>query len=211
MTNQRDTDTLTVLFFGKTGVGKTSTLNKLFELNWATDDAVACTKEPQFALFDSSYFGDLNIPYKQIRVVDMPGIGESLSADETYFSFYQDWIQKADSLVWVTQADTRAYKRDQIFLLKLTPLFNTSLFLTIALNKIDYLGTDEEEQPFNVEQGKPSEDQLKRIPEKIEDIYTIFNDVIGQNLSFEREQIVPYTSAYGWGLQDLKTKIITRS
>jgi uncharacterized protein len=211
MTNQADTATLTVLFFGKTGAGKSSTLNKLFGLNWATDNAIACTKEPQFALLDSSYFSDLNIPYKEIRVVDMPGIGESLSADETYLPFYEEWIPQTHSLVWVTQADTRAYKRDQIFLLKLSSLFSPSLFLTIALNKIDYLGTDEEEQPFNVEEGKPSEDQLKRIPEKIEDIYTIFNDVIGQHLSFERKQIVPYTSAYGWGLQDLKTKIITRS
>jgi len=47
-------DELTVLFFGKTGVGKSSTLNALFGLNWATDDAVACTKEPQLAYLDHS-------------------------------------------------------------------------------------------------------------------------------------------------------------
>lgn len=206
-----DIEVLTVLFFGKCGVGKSSTLNKLFGLNWATDNAVACTKEPQYALLDSSHFDDFGVSYKQLRVVDMPGIGESLSADETYLPFYEEWIPQAHSLVWVTQADTRAYKRDQIFLLKLSSLFNPCLFLTIALNKIDYLGIDEEEKPFNIEQGKPSEDQLKRLPEKIEDIYGIFNDVVGQSLSFERSQIVPYTSAYGWGLQNLKTKIITRS
>jgi predicted GTPase len=141
----------------------------------------------------------------------MPGIGESLSADEAYLSFYEEWIPQADSLVWVTQADTRAYKRDQIFLLKLSPLFRPSLFLTIALNKIDYLGVDEGQQPFNAEQGIPSEDQLKRLPEKIDDIHRIFSTVVDQHLTFEKNQIVPYTSIYGWGLQDLKTKIITRS
>ena len=202
---------LTVLFFGKTGVGKSSTLNKLFGLNLATDDAIACTKEPQWTYVELSESDDNLISYKKIRVVDMPGIGESLSADEAYLSFYEEWIPQADSLVWVTQADTRAYKRDQLFLLKLSPLFRPSLFLTIALNKIDYLGVDEGQQPFNAEQGIPSEDQLKRLPEKIDDIHRIFSTVVDQHLTFEKNQIVPYTSIYGWGLQDLKTKIITRS
>jgi len=206
-----DSQVLTVLFFGKTGVGKSSTLNKLFDLNWATDDAIACTKEPQWTYVDLSESDDNRISYKKIRVVDMPGIGESLSADEAYLSFYEEWIPKADSLVWVTQADTRAYKRDQIFLLKLSPLFRPSLFLTIALNKIDYLGTDEGQQPFNTDQGIPSEDQLKQLPEKIDDIYGIFSTIVDQHLTFDKNQIVPYTSIYGWGLQDLKTKIITRS
>jgi predicted GTPase len=141
----------------------------------------------------------------------MPGIGESLSADEAYLPFYKEWIPKTDSLVWVTQADTRAYKRDQIFLLKLSPLFSPSLFLTIALNKIDYLGIDEGQKPFNIEEGIPSEDQLKRLPEKIDDIYNIFSSVVSQHLTFEKHQIIPYTSIYEWGLQDLKTKILTRS
>jgi predicted GTPase len=36
----------TVLFMGKTGVGKSSTLNSLFKLNSETDHSVACTKKP---------------------------------------------------------------------------------------------------------------------------------------------------------------------
>ncbi len=204
-------DILTILFFGKTGVGKSSTINRLFGLDWATDNAIACTKEPQTAILDSVELNYSNIPYKQIRIVDMPGIGESLSADETYLCFYEEWMPKADSLVWVTQADTRAYKRDQLFFLKLSSLFHPSLFLTLALNKIDYLGVEENEEPFDFEEKKPSEDQLKRIPEKIDDIHSIFSDVIGGHLSFEKSQIVPYTCFYGWGLDNLKTKIITRS
>lgn len=206
-----DIEILTILFFGKTGVGKSTTLNKLFGLNWATDDAIACTKVPQSTYLDSSHFDNFGASYKQIKVVDMPGIGESLSADEIYLPFYKEWIPQAHSLVWVTQADTRAYKRDQIFLLKLSSLFRPSLFFTVALNKIDSLGTDEGEQPFNIEQGQPSKDQLKQLPEKIEDVYSIFKSAVGQNLNFEKNQVVPYTSVYGWGLQDLKTKIITRN
>jgi len=201
-------DELTVLFFGKTGVGKSSTLNSLFGLNWATDNAIACTKEPQIAYLDYSHYAGFS--YQQVRVVDMPGIGESLTDDETYMPHYEEWIPQTHSLVWVTQADTRAYKRDEIFLTKFLPLFQTSLFLIVALNKIDCLGVDEDEKPFNLERGEPSEAQLNRISEKIEDVYRIFQGALNGKVSFEKEQIIPHTSVYGWGLDNLKTKIFTR-
>lgn len=203
-------ENLTILFFGKTGVGKSSTLNRLFDLDWPVDDSVACTKEPQFCYLEQSHWKDLNLPYKQVQVVDMPGIGESISADENYMAFYEEWLSKTHSLVWVTQADTRAYKRDEVFLLKLSSLFSSSIFITIALNKIDYLGVDDGEEGFNIETRKPSKDQLRRLNEKIDDIYEIFKGAIGENIVFEKNQIVPYTSMYGWGMQNLKEKILLR-
>jgi len=199
---------LTVLSFGKTGVGKSSTLNSLFGLNWATDNAVACTKEPHIAYLDRSHYADFS--YQQVRVVDMPGIGESLADDEIYMPYYEEWIPQTHSLLWVTQADTRAYKRDEIFLTKLVPLFQPDLFLIVALNKIDCLGVDEGEKPFDFERGEPSEDQLKRISDKIEDVYHIFQNAINGKICFRKEQIIPHTSVYGWGLEKLKTKIFTR-
>ena len=201
-------DKLTVLFFGKTGVGKSSTLNALFGLNWATDNAVACTKKPQFADLDAPYPG---FSYQEVRVVDLPGIGESPTADKKYTAYYKKWIPQADSLVWITQADTRAYKRDEIFLKKLKPLFKSSLLLIIALNKIDSLGVYDGEKPFDIEEGEPSEDQLRLIPEKIDDVYGIFKGAVDGKVAFEKNQIVPYTSVYGWGLESLKRKILTRS
>ncbi|MFB2834321.1 GTPase family protein [Floridanema evergladense] len=202
-------DTLTVLFFGKTGVGKSSTLNSLFGLNWATDDAIACTKAPQFTYLDRSHY--LDLPYQQVRLVDMPGIGESVTDDEKYMPFYEEWIPQTHSLVWVTQADTRAYKRDEIFLTKLMPLFQPSLFLTVALNKIDCLGVDEGEKAFNFETGEPSEAQLRQIPEKVDDVYGIFKSVINGKVIFEKSQIIPYTSIHQWGLQNLKNKVFQRN
>ncbi len=202
-------DKLTVLFFGKTGVGKSSTLNALFGLNWATDNAVACTKKPQFANLDPSQYAGFSC--QDVRVVDLPGIGESPTADKKYTAYYKKWVPQADSLVWVTQADTRAYKRDEIFLKMLKPLFKSSLFLIIALNKIDSLGVYEGERPFDIEEGEPSEDQLRLIPEKIDDIYGIFKGAVDGKITFEKNQIVPYTSVYGWGLENLKRKILMRS
>lgn len=198
----------TVLFFGKTGAGKSSTLNAMFNFNLDVGAAVAVTKMPNPTCLTSPNY-DL-FHHKQIQVVDMPGIGESIEADEHYLPFYEEWIPKTDSLVWVTQADTRAYKRDQIFLLKLLPLFHPSLNFTIALNKIDYLGVDEAEKCFDTISKQPSQDQLNKLPEKIADVYQVFNSIIEDKIDFKLEQIIPYTSFYGWGLDVLKKQILTQ-
>jgi len=206
--NTWNNEIFTVVFFGKTGAGKSSTLNNMFGLELNTDDAMACTKEPKPMILSRSTHPDL--PLEPIRVVDMPGIGESLEADQSYLPFYQTWIPVADSLVWVTQADTRAYKRDQLFLMDLIPLFHSSLCLTIALNKIDCLGVDDGEQGFDTDSCQPSAAQLKLLPEKIESIYRLFNDIIGEHLSFKKTDVVPYSAFYHWGVQNLMTRILTR-
>ncbi|RMH76217.1 MAG: GTP-binding protein HSR1, partial [Cyanobacteria bacterium J007] len=113
--------------------------------------------------------------------------------------------------VWVTQADTRAYKRDEIFLKNLKPLFKSSLYFIVALNKIDCLGVYEGEHPFNIDNREPSESQIRLIPEKIDDVYGIFQGAINGKVIFEKKQVVPYTSVYGWGLEHLKIKVLSRS
>lgn len=235
-------DRLTVVFFGKTGVGKSSTLNAMFGLNWDTDHAIACTKKPQFADFPIvsrkqvvifalyllinnglyrlalqllqhylNTFKYADCPYHQLRVVDLPGIGETPTADRKYMAYYKKWVAKADVLVWITQADTRAYKRDEIFLKKLKPFFKPSIYLILALNKIDFLGVYEGQKKFAIDKKEPSPDQLKLIPEKIDDIYGIFQNALNGAIVFDKSQIVPYTSFYGWGLENLRTKILARS
>jgi hypothetical protein len=69
----------------------------------------------------------------------------------------------------------------------------------------------EGEKPFQIETTEPSEDQVKLIPEKVDDIYNIFKEAINGSIIFNRNHIVPYTSFYGWGLEKLKTRILTRS
>lgn len=235
-------DRLTVVFFGQPGVGKSSTLNALFGLNWDTDPAIACTKKPQFADFpvgsrkqvvtfalylliddglhrlalrllqyDLDTFKYADFPYHQLRVVDLPGIGETSAADRKYMAYYKKWVAKADVLVWITQADTRAYKRDERFLKKLKPFFKPSLYLILALNQIDRLEVYEGQKGFDVDKRQPSPDQWQLIPEKIDDICEIFKNALDGAIVFEKSQIVPYTYFYGWGLENLRTKILARS
>lgn len=198
----------TVVSFGKTGVGKTSTLNSLYGLNWTTDHAIACTKKPQRAKLKIQ---DSDCPYKTLQVIDLPGIGESPKAEKQYMPYYRKWVARADTLLWITQADTRAYKRDEDFLGKLAERFQPSLYLIVAINKIDCLGVYEGGQEFDHVKKEPSRDQLKLIPEKIDDIYSVFQKAIDGRIIFDKNQIIPYTSFYGWELNSLKNKILRRS
>lgn len=194
---------------GKTGVGKSSTLNSLFKLNSETDHSVACTKKP-LIFFANDPELERYTAFPMTRIVDMPGIGESILADNEYMAFYTEWIPYANSLVWVTQADTRAYKRDQLFISKLLPFVSPGIIFTLALNKVDCLATDINQDGFNFNIQAPSSDQLKNLSEKIDDIYTVFRVVLGDNVEFKTSDIIPYTSSFGWGINDLKQQILTR-
>lgn len=198
---------LTIVFFGKTGVGKSSTLNRLFGLNFKTDNSVACTKRPQIVDLARAEHPDL--PHERVRVVDLPGIGETVRADRYYVRFYEEWVAQADSLVWVTQADTRAYTRDEIFLLKLAPIFKPQMRLTVALNRVDNFAAEEGAAPFDTVRREPSAHQLRLLPEKIRDVRGVFKGAMGG--AHERKiVVVTYTAFYGWGLPTLKQKIMLK-
>lgn len=130
-------DVPTVVIAGKRGCGKSTTLNKLWNLGLPTNKAVACTKYPMVLSVTGVNKG---VPYT-FNVVDLPGIAESLDADVDYMPFYEKYIEKANLLICLSQADTRAYKQDEMFykdLIKskiLTP--KTSVIL--GINQVDLL------------------------------------------------------------------------
>lgn len=195
-----------VLVFGKTGVGKTTTLNILFGLQWRTDHAVACTDKPKARLLTYQQYPTL---LKPVRVVDLPGIGESLAKDEEYWPFYAEWVPRADRLLWITQADTRAYKRDEVFLSRLMGMFKPTMRLTLGLNKADCLGVDEGCDGFDHSRQRLSEAQANQLPAKLDDVFSLFAGTLGGCLAFGRDDIVPYSASSGWGVAGLRQLFFT--
>lgn len=176
-----------VIFLGKTGAGKSSLINALFESAFKTDNAVSCTKEIQTLL------------YNNIEIIDTPGIAEDLDLDETYLHLYTNKIHGNSTIVWVFQADTRVYKVDQVALLKLKPAIPNTVRFFIALNQIDLLG----ETIWDAQQISPSPTQNEMIQEKVNDVFQKFLKV----LQISQANIVPVSVTHGYNTNSLKQLI----
>ncbi|MFZ4778146.1 MAG: GTPase, partial [Terrimicrobiaceae bacterium] len=98
--------TPTICLFGQIGAGKSSLCNALFgEEKFEISAIEACTQGPQH--------GEVVAGKNKIKIIDMPGVGESHSADEKYQLLYLEVMKDADLVIWALKADSRAYASDQ--------------------------------------------------------------------------------------------------
>lgn len=100
-----------IAIFGKAGVGKTTTINSLFNAKWKTSHTIVGTTSAQMKEFELSTGGTLN-------VVDLPGYGRSLAEDQEYEKIYQDTIPSCDLVLLIVQADARDLADDEEMILK---------------------------------------------------------------------------------------------
>ncbi|MFJ5360460.1 GTPase family protein [Pectobacterium sp. CHL-2024] len=91
---------------GKTGVGKSSLCNALFqgEVSPVSDNS-ACTRQALTFRLSSGQ--------RSILFVDLPGVGESEDRDRDYVALYQHWLPRVDIVLWLLKADDRALSIDQ--------------------------------------------------------------------------------------------------
>ncbi|MGL4499773.1 MAG: GTPase family protein [Planktothrix sp.] len=189
-------DLLTLAIFGQTGSGKTSLSNALFGLNWLTDDAVACTKaiSEYTGTIRSCFNGDQTSIW---RLLDTPGIGESETADKHNFQMLYAAFHSADVIMWVVQADSRAFTEAQKAILRLTDCglnIPNSHFL-IALNQVDRVHPEN----WNCTENRPSKAQDSIIQEKINLIIKRFS----KYLPISEKHIFPCSAAKQYGVIEL--------
>ncbi len=102
-----------VAILGKAGVGKTTTINSVFNAQWKTSHTIVGTTKAQMKEFSLSSGGTLS-------VVDLPGYGRSLAEDREYEKIYQEMIPSCDLVFLVLQANTRDFADDQEMILKIS-------------------------------------------------------------------------------------------
>lgn len=95
----------TIGIMGKSGVGKSSLCNTLFNPRPANVSAVkGCTRQVQ------RY--QMSLAPHALLFVDFPGIGETPELDRIYTRLYRHWLGKLDLIIWVLKADDRAWNDD---------------------------------------------------------------------------------------------------
>ncbi len=155
---------LQVMFIGKTGYGKSTTLNKLVGKKvFDTSDVSVCTKE----LFNSMYRIDPSIPSFFI-LSDLPGVGESIDADRKYIELYKDMIDVSQVVVYLLRADQRDYAIDEMIF---ESLFNKSYMkekVILAINFADKI------EPLN-RNGIISSEQYRNLERRVIEVSRIFN------------------------------------
>lgn len=154
--------------FGKTGVGKSSLCNALFGQDVCTiSDVEACTRDTQNVL--------LQMGGKKITLIDVPGAGESIERDKEYAALYKKLLPELDVVLWLIKADDRALASDETFFKDVVqPCLekNREMVFFFVLNQCDKL---EPIREWNVDEHKPSANQLENIERKREDVANHFN------------------------------------
>lgn len=52
---------------------------------------------------------------RSVRLIDIPGVGESAERDSEYEQLYRDLLPQLDLVLWVIKGDDRAFSADEHF------------------------------------------------------------------------------------------------
>lgn len=177
--------------FGKTGVGKSSLCNALFGQDVCPISNVeACTRDPQDVL--------LTIGSRGLKLIDVPGVGESGDRDVEYAALYHKLLPELDVVLWVLKGDDRAFSSDESFYKQVVkPHMDQGKPFFIVLNQVDKIDPFRE---WDLENRRPSASQLMNIQEKIRIVSTFFD--------VPMNHVIPVSANEKYGLIELTDSMI---
>ncbi len=167
---------------GKTGAGKSSLCNALFQGEVTpVSEVEACTRDVlRFRLSSGSH---------SLLLVDLPGVGESEERDEEYTTLYRRILPELDLVLWIIKADDRALSVDEHFYRKVMLAYQHRVLFVV--NQADKA---EPCHQWSVADNLPSPAQMSTIKAKR-------NAVQQQFLSHHPVCVV--SARTGWGMDAL--------
>jgi hypothetical protein len=183
-----------VALVGKAGVGKTTTINNLFNVNYHISHTVAGTKAAQQEDFELTGGGLLT-------VIDMPGLGEDID-EKGYRQIYQSVLSQVDVILYIIQANARdsAVDQDIMQFIDSTTAEGQKRRIVIGLNQVDKIGPGNWNTKFNF----PSQEQEKNIERRCSDIIVKLSKETG----ISHNSIVYYSALKRYRLYDLLIAVI---
>lgn len=159
---------LNVLFVGGTGVGKSSTINALFEEKKAE---VGLGLTPETMDIKEYNFGNF-------VVYDSPGLGDSPEKDKEHIQKITKLLQEKneenealiDLVLIIIDGRTRDLGTLGELIKAIKPSLNDHRRILVAMNKCDQAGKDPTMAQFDYSSNQPNEDLLKDLEEGAEEI-----------------------------------------
>lgn len=190
-----------ICFLGRTGNGKSSLINEIWDTNFLTDPLLSCTKQMQIV----TKMDDVVPGYEAVSIYDTPGIGE-FSSSSRYEKYYEHAVTSADCIVLVTTLD-RTDAPAQRLLLRMKEFVNANknVKFIIALNHIDsriVADKDNTYEPWDIENNAPSAKCMENIETRIKFIHERYDNKF---LPFE---VVPVCALRKYGIEALKNAIM---
>lgn len=182
-----------IAIIGECGVGKSTTINAMFNAGLPTSHIRACTAE-SYELHIS--VSEVSGAKGAIKIYDMPGLGEDIDADEKHKRTYERVLSDCDVAVWVLDGTTRHFTQTQLALRDVVGAAMGNLErLVIGINKVDAIRPGQ----WNTKYNLPSPEQEASISEKIVDAM----EKIGKVCHIQRDRIIPYAAEKWYRLADL--------
>ena len=177
-----------VAFFGKSGYGKSSTVNSFFGKSiLKTSDVEACTRRCDTLDFELS-------PGCYLSLADFPGIGENEYRDKEYLKMYAEFLSASMIVVYVLRADQRDWAIDEFAYKTVFSNVAEKKKVIFALNCCDKI-----EPVSRSKFTTPNMDQQRNIDAKVNLVRKIFAP---ENL------VVPYSADAGWNMNKLADEIV---
>ena len=177
--------------FGKTGVGKSSLCNALFGQDVCPiSDVAACTRNPQEVLLDMGSKG--------LKLVDVPGAGESQERDEEYARLYAQLLPELDLVLWLIKADDRAMASDENFYKNVVkPHIDQGKPFFFVVNQVDKI---EPFREWNDENHEPGPRQFQNIQRK--------TDSVADQFEVPPSKVIPISAGEKYNLTKLVDEIV---
>ncbi|MEV6302558.1 GTPase [Actinoplanes sp. NPDC051861] len=185
----------TLAFIGEAGVGKSTTVNSLFnagqEVGHFRPTTLAVEGFEVYATVDHirGSRGDL-------RVIDMPGVGDDVANYESYLRLYLETLPRADAILWVHPAPDRmvAFMQQVLHdLVRHAPDLRERI--VFGLNKADEMGPGN----WNPHSNTPSSDQVRNLEERVKE----FTRSIKPHVNTRKPAVVAYSALRRYNLATL--------
>lgn len=185
--------TPTVCVFGQIGAGKSSLCNTLFgEKKFEISAVEACTKDRQHE------FAKLSAKRK-VKIIDMPGVGESEDRDAAYLELYRGALAEADLILWALKVDSRAYGADEkAWGLIKSEVSEREIPVFFVLTQSDKMDPSTE---WDYQENLPGSTQMGHLLQKKKKVSDLFG--------VESLKVIPISSQFGYGIKELTLEIIS--